>query len=182
MLVAGILGMTSEYRYMTVTTTFLVTPRRGRVLAAKLLVHAAFGLVIGIVCAPFSAALATALLTLKPHATVSAATVLQISAGTLLGYALFAVLGVSVGALVRSQVPAIIGGLLWAVVIEALVVAFAPSVGKWLPGGALQGTLQATSFNGGQLLSTWAGALVLLAYAAAFATVAARTALRQDVT
>ena len=179
---SAILGMTSEYRYQTVTPTFLVTPRRGRVLTAKLVVHAAFGLVIGIVCAAFSAALASALLSFKPHAAVSASTVLQISAGTVLGYALFAVVGVSVGALVRNQVVAIIGGLLWAVVIEALVVAFAPAVGKWLPGGALQGTLQATSFNGGHLLSTWAGALVLLAYAAVFAAVAARTTLRQDVT
>ena len=181
-LVAGILGMTSEYRYQTVTPTFLVTPRRGRVLTAKLVVHAAFGLVIGVVCAGFSAGLATALLTFKPHAPVSASTVVQISAGTVLGYALFAVVGVSVGALVRNQVAAIIGGLLWAVVIEALVVAFAPAVGKWLPGGALQGTLQATSFNGGHLLSTWAGSVVLLAYAGVFAAVAARTTLRQDVT
>ena len=84
-LVAGILGMTSEYRYQTVTPTFLVTPRRGRVLTAKLVVHAAFGLVIGVVCAGFSAGLATALLTFKPHAPVSASTVVQISAGTVLG-------------------------------------------------------------------------------------------------
>jgi ABC-2 type transport system permease protein len=181
-LVAGILGMTTEYRFMTVTPTFLATPRRGRVLTAKLLVHAAFGLVIGVVCVLVSVALAAGLLSFKPHAAVGAATVLQISLGTLLGYALYAVLGVSVGALVRNQIAAILGGLLWALVIEALIVAFLPRVGEWLPGGALHATLQATSFTGGHYLAPWAGTLVLLGYAALFALIAARTTLRRDVT
>ena len=169
-LVAGILGMTTEYRFMTVTSTFLVTPRRGRVLTAKLVVHAGLGLVIGLVCSIVAAALATGLLTLKTHAAISASTVLQISGGTLLGYALYAVVGVSVGALVRNQVAAIIGALLWALVVEALVVAFAPAVGRWLPGGALQSALQATAFNGGKLLPTGVGVAVLLGYTVAFAS------------
>jgi ABC-2 type transport system permease protein len=181
-LVAGILGMTTEYRFMTVTSTFLATPRRGRVLTAKLVVHAAFGLVIGVVCAVVSAALAVGLLSTKPHAAIGAATVWQISGGTLLGYALFAVVGVCVGALVRNQIAAILGGLLWALVVEALLVAFLPAVGKWLPGGALHATLQATAFNGGQLLSAWAGAAVLLAYTLVLAVVATRTTLRRDIT
>jgi ABC-2 type transport system permease protein len=181
-LVVGILGMTTEYRFMTVTSTFLVTPRRGRVLTAKLVVHALFGLVIGVVCALVSAVLASTLLTFKTHAPISASTVVQISGGTLLGYALYAVVGVSVGALVRSQIAAILGALLWALVIEALVVAFAPAVGRWLPGGALSATLQATGFNGGRLLPPLAGVAVLLGYTVALAVVATRTTLRQDIT
>ena len=181
-LVAGILGMTTEYRFMTVTPTFLVTPRRGRVLAAKLAVHAAFGLVIGLACSLVSAAVATALLGLRPHAEVDPATVMQISLATLLGYALFAVVGVSVGALVRNQIAAIIGALLWTLVVEGLLVAFLPAVGRWLPGGALRAVLQTQTFNGGQLLPAWAASVVLLGYAAAFAALAARTTLRRDVT
>lgn len=181
-LVAGILGMTTEYRFMTVTPTFLITPQRGRVLAAKLVVHAGLGLLMGLVCALVSAVVATALLGLKAHAAVTAVTVVQICGGTLLGYALFAVVGVSVGALVRSQVAAIIGGLLWTLVVEGLLVAFLPAVGRWLPGGALRATLQATAFNGGRLLPAWAGSVVLLGYAVAFAVLAARTTLRRDIT
>lgn len=181
-LVAGILGMTTEYRYQTVTPTFLVTPRRSRVLTAKLLVHAALGLLIGLVCSLVSGLMATLLLSFKTHAPIAASTVLQISGGALLGYALYAVVGVSVGALVRSQVAAILGALLWSLVIEALVVAFAPAIGRWLPGGALSSTLQATSFNGGRLLPAWAGAGVLGLYTVVIAVVAARTTLRQDVT
>jgi ABC-2 type transport system permease protein len=181
-LVVGILAMTSEYRYQTVTPTFLVTPRRSRVLTAKLVVNAAFGLVIGLACALVAVVLGSGLLSFKTHAPIAGGTVLQICVSTLLGYALYAVVGVSVGALVRNQVAAILGALLWALVVEALVVAFAPSVGRWLPGGALSSTLQATSFNGGHLLPVWAGAAVLVAYTVVIAVVAARTTLRQDVT
>ncbi len=129
-----------------------------------------------------SAGLAAGLPSLKRHAAVGAATVWQISAGTLLGYALFAVLGVCVGALVRNQIAAILGGLLWTLVIEALLLAFLPAVGKWLPGGALHATLQATAFNGGALLSAWAGTAVLLTYVVVFAVLATGTTLRRDVT
>jgi hypothetical protein len=181
-LVAGILGMTTEYRFMTVTPTFLATPRRSRVLAAKLVVNAAYGLVIAVVCSVVATGLGAILLGFKTHAPVAASTVVQIDAGTLLGYALFAVVGVSVGALVRNQIAAILGGLLWTLVVEGLLVAFVPAVGRWLPGGALRSTLQASTFNGGHLLPAWAGAVVLLAYAVAFAVLAARTTLRRDVT
>jgi len=181
-LVAGILGMTTEYRYMTVTSTFLVTPRRSRVLTAKLAVHAGFGLVMGLACSLTTVALAAGLLRLRPHARIEGGTIVQICAGALVGYALIAVVGVSVGALVPNQIIAIIGALLWTLVVEGLLVAFLPAVGRWLPSGALNAILQATSFNGGRLLSAWAGSMVLIAYAFAFAALAAGTTLRRDIT
>lgn len=53
----GTIAITSEYRHRTIGTTFLVVPRRGRVLTAKLAVYTVLGIVYGMV-ASLSALLA----------------------------------------------------------------------------------------------------------------------------
>jgi ABC-2 type transport system permease protein len=178
----GILGMTTEYRHQTVTPTFLVTPRRSRVLIAKLAVHAAVGLLVAVACVVVTVALASATLALRTHAAVGVGTIVQVQLGALLGYAIYAAVGVCVGALIRNQVAAIVGALLWTALAESLTVSLLPAVGRWLPGGALQGVLQATPTRGGSFLPVWSATALLLAYAAAFALLAARTTLRRDVT
>jgi ABC-type transport system involved in multi-copper enzyme maturation permease subunit len=181
-LVLGIVGMTGEYRHQTITPTFLATPRRGRLLTAKILAHALVGLALAVVCVVLAFLLAAALLTTRTHASISGGTLARVAGGVLLGYAIYAALGVSLGALVRNQVAAIVGALVWVLLVEALLVAFLPAVGRWLPGGALNGVLGAQSLNGGKYLPEWAAALVLLGYGVLFALVAARTTLRRDVT
>jgi len=46
---AGVLLITSEYRYGTIHPTFVFTPRRGRVLSAKVAAGLLAGLVFGVV-------------------------------------------------------------------------------------------------------------------------------------
>ena len=181
-LVLGILGMTTEFRHMTVTSTFLATPRRGRVMAAKMGVYALVGALFGLLCALFATGLGALLLQLKEHAAVEASTILAIDAGTVLCFAIYAVVGVAVGSLIRNQIAAILIAVVWVVLVEALIVAFLPAVGKWLPGGAASAVLQTVSFTGTTYLPVWGGALLLLGYGVAFGAVAAATTLRRDIT
>lgn len=179
-LVLGIIGMTAEYRHRTVSATFLATPLRGRVLAAKMAAHAGLGLVLGLVACALTAALAVPLLAMRDAVSIPTSTIVQILGGAVLACVLYAVIGVAVGALVTNQIAAILGAVIWVILVESLLVTFLPEVGRWLPGGAANAVLQASSLRG-DLLEPWAGALLLLGYATVFAVVATQTTLRRDV-
>ena len=101
-------------------------------------------------------------------------------AGSTAGTVLYGVLGVALGALVRSQTAAVALSLGWVLVLEGLFVGFLPALGRWLPGGAAA-ALSSTTVQAGDLLPMWAAALVLAAYAVAFAAAGARTVVRRDV-
>ena len=113
-LVLGILGMAGEFRHGTATSTFLVTPVRGRVVAAKLAAAAVTGLAMALVAS--AAVLAVGLPWLRAkgiEVAVADAGLAARVAGLAVAVALFAVLGVGLAALLRNQVAAVIVGLLW---------------------------------------------------------------------
>lgn len=188
-LILGIIAMTGEFRHMTITSTFLAAPRRGRVLLAKMGLFAGLGALIALVTMGFVTAAAIAALLPFEHAPITADAVLSVLVGSVIGMALYAVLGVSLGALVKNQVAAIVIAMLWVLLVEALVGLAFPAVAKWLPGGALSAAMDvglraevSGSFTQADRLPTWGGILVLLAYAAVFAVIASRTTLRRDIT
>jgi len=180
-LVLGILAVTGELRHGTITQTFLVTPTRSRVIGAKVAAMVLVGLAFGVVASLAVLAVALPWLAAEDAAVspLSAEVLLPLGAG-LASTALFAIIGVGVGALVRNQVAAVVVALVWQFVIEGILVALLPSVGKWLPQGAARALSQETLADG-SLLPAWAGGLVLLAYGAAFAAVGARLLVRRDV-
>jgi hypothetical protein len=55
-LLLGILGTAGEFRHQTITSTLLVAPRRGRLLTAKVLVHAGLGAGLALVACAVSLA------------------------------------------------------------------------------------------------------------------------------
>lgn len=180
-LVLGILAMTTEFRFKTMSATFLVTPRRSRVIVAKMLALAAVGAILSVTCVAITTLGAVPLLALKNAPSIPASTIGAILLGAVVATSLYAVIGVAIGALVPNQIAALIGALIWVLLIEALIVAFLPDVGKWLPGGAANSMLQASA-TGDTLLNPWLGALVFSAYAVAIAAIAMRTTLRRDIT
>ena len=170
---------------MTITSTFLATPKRPRVLIAKGITYALLGAALGLIAFITSFAVTLIALMSDEHAPVDIVTALQILGGVVLAFAIYAFVGVSVGALIRNQVAAIVGALVWVLIVEALLTVFVDWIGKWLPGGALDAVLQTTNVTGRggeDILPTAIGVVVLLGYAVLFGLLASLTTLRRDIT
>jgi ABC-2 type transport system permease protein len=184
LLVLGILALTQEFRFGTATPSFLVTPRRGAVLTAKLVAVALTGLVFAIISVVFALAASWLLIAVRGDALRFDSTVVQVLLGVGLVLMLYGPIGVAVGALVRNQIAAVVAALAWTFIAEQLLVALLPEVGRWTPGGATSAVLQLgdVATTRGDLLPTWGGALLLVAYAVVLSVVAARLTLRRDLT
>jgi ABC-type transport system involved in multi-copper enzyme maturation permease subunit len=185
-LLLGILGMATEFRHQTVTQTFLVTPDRGRVVAAKLVAYPLAGIALTLTILAFTAAVAAGWLAAKgitpwlPDARLGWA-LGHVLLGAVLAAGLCGLVGVGVAALVRNQVAALVGVAVWVLVVEGLLMSLlhAPSSwAKWLPSAAAG----ALTNPGGGHLSRLAGALLLAGYALALAAAGTRLVVRRDIT
>jgi ABC-2 type transport system permease protein len=177
---AGIMLITSEYRYGTIRPTFLFTPRRSRVLAAKLAAGLLAGLAFGVAGQALGFGIGIAILDARgiPYAPDTGATALVLG-GTVVASALWGAIGVGLGAILRNQVGAIIALLAWGFVVENLLFAFVPSVGRFAPVHAENGLFGLTTRH---LLSPAAGAATLIAWTAVLAAIGGVLAARRDVT
>jgi ABC-type transport system involved in multi-copper enzyme maturation permease subunit len=196
LILAAVLGVTissGEFRHHTATLTYLATPGRGRVLAAKAAAGAIAAAVFGL--AGYAVTLAIGLIFVAAHGyhlAIGAGTLAGWGSGHLVGAALLGVIGVTAGSLVRSQFATVIGVFVWTIIIESLIGGLFSSVRPYLPytaATALAGTpLGSGSFGPGRGTSgvaplPFAAATALLAaVAVAGALIAARTTLRRDVT
>jgi ABC-2 type transport system permease protein len=182
LLILGIIGMTQEYRHRTATPTFLVSPRRGRVVAAKLTAYA-------LAAIPFALLIiATNVLVVEVYAGARGAAPslsgdnLRVLGGAFAALVIYAVIGVGVGALLRNQVGAIVGALVYLFVVEGIVIRAIPAIApafKWLPGGALEA--MTATLNDTELLEPWQGGLLLLGYGLVAAVLGTFLAVRRDV-
>lgn len=178
MLVVGILLSAGEYRHGTAADTFLTTPRRHRVVVAKLVTGAAVGTAVGALTCVVASTLAAVLYRAAGAALpYGDADVWLTLAGAVVYTALFAVLGVSVATLVRNQVMAVAAALAWIGIVEHTLVNLLPAIGRWLPAAAGQAIVR-TPVDG--LLSPVAGVAVLVAFAATIAASGVRFAVTRD--
>jgi ABC-2 type transport system permease protein len=187
LLVFGILGMTGEYRHGTITYTYLATPRRGRVIVVKLVVYALVGclaMLLALLLANLIGVIGLPIRGVRFAAHDGAA--IADSARQIVTAGLITAFGVALGALLRAQVVTVAGTLIWALMVEPLIVAFKPHIGAWLPfnvfsqvislpiggaeGGAVEGLSHPEAF------------LVSIGYIAAVSVLAVFISMRRDVT
>lgn len=178
----GAMSITAEIRHGTIRPTFLFTPGRARVVAAKVSVSVAIGAAFGLVAGGAAVAAGTAALRARGiELQLDGRDHVLLVAGSAAAAALWAAIGVGVGAIVRHQVPALVGICAWLLFVEGLLagdLVGLGDVGRFLPGSA------ASAISGqdpGTLLAPAVGLALLAAYAAVAALAGALATSRRDV-
>ena len=176
-LVLGIRSFTDEVRHGSIVPTFLATPDRRRVLAAKVIVIAATSAAFALVAMAFGVAVVIAYLSTQgiPSA-VAWGAIASTTGKVLVITALWSTIGVAVGAVIRHQVAAIVGALGWLLIGESLVSSIVPGPARWLPG---QAGVIALGID--PQTSAILGAVVFAGWAAVAVTAAAISLMRRDV-
>jgi len=187
----GVLTIGSEYRHQTITATFLAIPRRGRVMAAKVISLLAIGVLYGLLSLTGAVGAGTLVLTSKGVAPFADPAIWRTLVLSLLVLGLWALIGLGAGILIPNQVAALLISVAVAWIVEpvlGLVLAltdWGKSISPYLPSRATSAMLESTSggFDGQPVaqLSWWAGALVLMAYAAVMAGLGTWRTLRADI-
>jgi ABC-type transport system involved in multi-copper enzyme maturation permease subunit len=198
--VVGVMFVTSEYRRGLIRTTFAASPRRGRVLAAKAVVLAAFTFAAGLAAIAITVPLGEHLLRENgnPILPVSMLTQTRVVAGTAALLAVAAVLALAAGMLLRrsaAAVTAVVAGIVLPYVLATLPGVVPAGVGEWLDrvtpaaGFAIQQVIPAyrqvlgnyTPAAGYYPLAPWAGFAVLCAWTAVALALAVFVVRRRDV-
>jgi ABC-type transport system involved in multi-copper enzyme maturation permease subunit len=175
----GLLLVTSEFRYGTIRPTFLVAPRRGRVIVAKVLAGLLAALLLGAIGVAISFTTARLLLAAQDATLLldaDEAVVLVI--GTIVACGFWGATGAAVGTIVRNQVGAVVGLLAWIFVVEGVLFLVAPSFGRLLPGPAGQAI---TGDPNEDLLSPAAGGAVLVGWTVVLTAIGIALVERRDV-
>jgi ABC-2 type transport system permease protein len=189
-LVVGVMSIGSEYRHKTITSTFLSTPKRVRVMVAKVTSLLGIGVFYGLVFLVGSVGVGGATIAIKGFSPVpDTGPIARALALSLLVLGLWSLLGLGAGILIPNQVAAILIAVGAAFIVEPLA-GFLLSLVSWGEKIVPYMPSQATAAMVGQIntsstvkpLSWWAGALVLVAYAAVLAGIGSILTVRRDVT
>ncbi|MGH9170702.1 MAG: hypothetical protein ACRD0Z_07515 [Acidimicrobiales bacterium] len=176
---AGVLLVTSEYRFGTIRPTILFNPERSHLLAAKVVAGALAGIAFGVLGEAIGWALGYAILDGRGITVVlDSGDILLLTLGGLAGAALWGAIGAGLGAIIHNQVGAIIVLLAWGLVVDNLLFGLVPSVGRFMPTRAADALI---GLRVQHLVSPGAGAITLVVWAGLLAVVGIALSTRQDI-
>jgi ABC-type transport system involved in multi-copper enzyme maturation permease subunit len=179
----GGVAVTQEYRYGTVTSTYLIEPRRHRVLTAKIGALAVASLLTTAVTLKVAGPVAVALISTRGGHLHVGARFWQTVTGCAVVMLLYAVVGALIGALVRNQVAFVVAALVWMLAVEHLLIPAHMSLGRWLPVAAAYQLMQLgpSVDPDGRLLPLPASGLLLAAYATIVVLLAFALTPKRDI-
>jgi hypothetical protein len=186
--VLGVLGVTTEFRYQTITPAVLATPARWRLVAAKLIAYLLVGIGYAAVCIGGQLATAVRWLAAKHiDYSLSDGWVRHVLLGLVAVFALFTVVGIGVGALIRNQIAAVVVGLIFLLVVQNVIAAVPGLKHAWpfTPAGAVTGLLfrgDGRKFGSVHALSSAPSLLVLVLWAVIPAALGAAYSMNRDIT
>ena len=175
MLLLGALAAAGEFHHRTIVSTYLITPRRGRVLAAKLIAHAGLGAAVSAIGAAISFPVVLLMARADDLHVASTGHLVAVALAIVGSGALASMCGVAAGSILRHQTAAIVVILVWTLLVEKLFGGFFPPV---LPFGAILAAVGLAGDDGPGILAALS---VLVAWTAVL-TLVARRFIRLDVT
>lgn len=176
-LILGATAIAGEDRHHTIATTFLLTPQRSKVLAAKVVGYVIAGVVFGLIVEAAAAVVAFGWLAATGASIPFGSTVVAGLALAPIATGLAAGFGVGVGAAVPNQLGAVLVSIGWVMVVEQLLTGLVPESAGWLP---FAGAGVAISGQESQL-GTVGGIGLFLAYMLAVVTVGMQVTRRRDI-
>lgn len=182
-LLLGILAMAGEFRHSTIVPTLLATPRRARLVTAKLGFQALFAVAMAAVAMVVAVVAGGAYLSNHGVSFDGAAGDLLLTGGAVVVVTvLYAAIGAALAAVVRNQTAVVGGALLWVFVVEnALpVVLRDPGLDRWMPSGAADRLLAAADSTAAAG-DAWAGLVVLVAITVVLAVAAVVVMKSSDI-
>ena len=192
-LLLGILVVTNEFFHQTATSTFLVTPRRTRVVVSKLAVTVlgAIGLCVATMALSIIAGVIFLQIDGADRFALTESAVVRALALNLLAYGIWAVFGVGFGTLIRSQVVAVIVALVLYLVASTIASSLIQLLSfllhaDWIrklavvvPSVASQAMISGGDIPGNP--PQWLGAVVLIGYGVAAGAIGTVLTQRRDV-
>ena len=183
-LLLGAMGMAGEWRHRTITSTVLAAPDRLKLITAKTISYAIAGVVVSFIVTASLMLVGTIILSIRDQPTLDVSTLLDVMWRNLVVAAYLGAIGVAVGAIVRSQVAAIIGLILFPLVVELTLFGLVPDVAKYSPiNGVTSGIANVdTGDSSVDFLAPGVAALVMLGWVSVLFAVGAALLNRRDLT
>ncbi len=190
----GAILVTNEYHHQTATATFLATPKRTKVIIAKLVTAVCFAVLYWLVTTVFNGVLGILFFFTEGYPPqLGDWVVVRAVLMNGLAFALWGILGVALGVLIRNQIGAVItGSVLYIVAGNALTLVYGLIYAFWIKKQWILTSMVIWPSMASLIMVSpeqpytgsppwWVGALVLVGYGIVFGTIGTVIARKRDI-